>query len=320
MRVVRTLELARVGEWGQDGAAITRKDLADVIETFPGRKPPLTIGHIKQKKYEGPRYGKVMSVHLSDNGNTLVGPVEFSDAANAMYVAGDYDGWSVSIPHRGSDGKRYLHHLALLGETPPKIPGLQELDSVSYDYADGDDIKTYSFEGAIKEQGEALVTEEEAKKLKEENERLKKEHEAMAKEKAELEKAKAVKQPETPPAKSEEKKAGSEQASEFSDRLKKMEAEVCKSRVESLMVKVGDKVPAGIRDKVRGLAGHLAGNDAVFNFSDSGKEVNAKAIDLLGDILAQWPVKVKLGESGINYSDEQPGNTTVDWGKVARSM
>lgn len=317
MRVVRTLELARVGEWGQDGSPITRKNLSEVVETFEGRNPPLTIGHIPQKKYEGPRYGKVLSVALTDNGNTLVGPVEFSDTANTLYVNGEYDGWSVSIPERGSDGKRYLHHLALLGETPPKIPGLQELESVSYDYADGDNVKTYSFEGAIKEQGEVLVTEAEAKQLQEENEKLKKEVQKLAEEKAALEKAQAAKPDDTGTSK-ESQKPEDPKPEDFSDRLKRMEADVRRSRVESLMAKVGEKIPEGLRDKVKALGSQLAGDDAPFNFSDSGKESSAISIDLLGDILSRWPVSVKLGRSEFDYSDGETGSgKTINWSKLA---
>ena len=326
MKTVRTLELARTGEWGQDGAAITRRDLAEVTETFAGR-PPLTIGHIKADQKEGPRYGQVLSVSLGDEGNTLLGTVQFADAANAAYVRGEYDGWSVSIPRRGKDGKRYLHHLALLGETPPKIPGLRELESVSYDYGDGDEVQTYSFKGTINEKGDAQVTEEEAKKLEAEKKRLEEENKKLLEEKEAREKADAAAKEKAEGAagadskttageKPEEGAAGSE----YSDRLKRVEGELRKSRVEALMAKAGGKVPEGLRDKVRALADRLAGDGEAFNFSDNGKAVNGKGIDLLGEILFQWPEAVKTGGGGFNYSDADGGAKSADWGKVARGM
>jgi hypothetical protein len=331
MRVIRTLELARTGEWGQDGAAISRRDLAEVTETFAGR-PPLTVGHIRADRREGPRYGQVLSVGLGDNGNTLVGTVEFADAANAAYARGEYDGWSVSIPRRGKDGKRYLHHVALLGETPPKIPGLRELESVSYDYADGDKIETYSFGGTIKEQGEARVSEEEAKRLEAEKKRLEEENKKLLEEKAARERADAAakeaaaQKPDAGAAGAGSKPAAGEQpegeasGTDYADRLARVEGELRKSRVEALMAAAGGKIPEGLRDKVRALAGRLAGDDEPFNFSDNGKMADSKGVDLLGEILSRWPAPVKTGGGGFDYSDQAGNSAAVDWGKVAKGM
>jgi hypothetical protein len=327
MKTIRTLELARTGEWGQDGAAITRQDLAEVTETFAGR-PPLTVGHIQANQREGPRYGQVLRAGLADEGNTLIGTVEFGDAANTAFLRGEYNGWSVSIPRRGKDGKRYLHHLALLGDTPPKSPGLQELDSVSYDYADGDKVETYSFGGAIKEQGDAQVTEEEAKKLEAEKKRLEEENKKLLKEKEDLEKAAAnsTTVPEAKPGDAavppkETPADGKASGDDYSDRLARVEGELRKSRVDALMAKAGGKIPEGLRDKVKGLAVRLAGDDEAFNFSDSGKTVSGKAVELLGEILSQWPAPVKTGGGGFEYSDPAgEGKPAADWNKVAKGM
>jgi hypothetical protein len=325
MKVVRTLELARTGEWGRDGAAITRRDLAEVAETFAGG-PPLTVGHIPKDQGEGPRYGRIRSVSLADNGNTLLGQVEFGDAANDAYRRGEFDRWSVSIPRRGKDGKRYLHHLALLGETPPKIPGLRELDVVSYQYADDDTVQTYSFAGTIKEREEARVTEQEAKELTEKAERLEAENGKLLEEKAEREKAAAAAKSASGAAEAaagDSKTTAAEQADggeDFSDRLSRMEGELRKSRTEAFMAKAGGKLPEGLRDKARGLAYELAGSGEPFNFSDGGKAAQGKALDLLEDILSRWPEPVKTGGGGFDYSDAAGGAKPADWGKVAKGM
>jgi hypothetical protein len=60
------------------------------------------------------------------DGDVLKGHVSFLEAADPLYEGGYYDGWSVSIPPRAPDGKRFLHHLAILGAVPPKI-GMREL-------------------------------------------------------------------------------------------------------------------------------------------------------------------------------------------------
>jgi hypothetical protein len=258
-------------------------------------------------------------VSLAEKGNLLVGRVEFGDAANGAYLAGQYDGWSVSIPRRGKDSKRYLHHLALLGETPPKIPGLMELEPASFDYADGDKVETYSFEGAIKEREAAQVTEQEAAELKKKNEELEAEKKKLLEEKAETEKAaEAAKKPAEAPA--GDKPDGKTDGEDFSDRVAKMEEELRKSRVEALMAKVGGKTPEGLRDKIRGLAGRIACDGESFNFSDNGKTASAKAMDLLGEILSQWPSPVKTGGGGFEYSDASGEGKPADWGKVAKGM
>ena len=85
------------------------------------------------------------------------------------------------FPRRGKDGTRYLHHLALLGETPPKIPGLKEAETVSYEYADGDEVETYSFGGAITERKEDTCVDP-----KKELEELKKKHAELEAERKKL--------------------------------------------------------------------------------------------------------------------------------------
>ncbi|MDR2048922.1 MAG: hypothetical protein LBP69_05660 [Treponema sp.] len=328
MKMVRTLELARAGEWGQDGAPITRRDLAEIVETFAGR-PPLTIGHIPQGRKEGPRYGQVLAVGLAESGNTLTGRVEFGDAAGAAYTAGEYDGWSVSIPRRGKDGKRYLHHLALLGETPPKIPGLRDLGDglpmASYEYADGDRVEAYSFEGALKEVEEQVDPQKENEELKKKLAVLEADNKKLLEEKAEREKAAAkeapeVKSPESvpPAAPAAESGGGEKPKDDFSDRLARAEKELQKSRVDAFMAKAGEKLPQGLRDKAKALAEQLAGSDEPFNFSDNGKAVSGKALNLLGELFLQWPAPVKTGSEGFNFADE--GGKGADWGKVAAGM
>jgi hypothetical protein len=327
VKKVRTLELARTGEWGQDGAPITRRDLAEVVETFAGR-PPLTLGHVPKDQKEGPRYGQTLSVGLAENGNTLVGRIEFGDAANAAFEAGEYDGWSISIPRRGKDGKRYLHHLALLGETPPKIPGLRDFGAVevaNYEYSDGDRIEAYSFEGALKEVEVHMDPQKELEELKKRYAALEAEKKKLLEEKAEREKADAakaaeVKAPETAPVEKAPTAPGEGDAAktEFSDRLALVEGELRKSRVDAFVAKTKGRVPLGLQDKARALAEQLAGRDEVFNFSDNGKTASGKVLELLGDLLAQWPAPVKTGSEGFDFADES--GKSADWGKVAAGM
>ncbi|MCL1812230.1 MAG: hypothetical protein FWG29_01770 [Treponema sp.] len=305
--------------FGQDGATITLQDLAEVKANFAGR-PPLTLGHIPHGQTEGPRYGRVLSVDLAENGHLLLGKVEFGDVADDAYAKGLYDGWSVSIPRRGKDGTRYLHSLALLGETPPKIPGLKETETVSYEYADGDQIETYTFGGTIQELKEdnSVDPAKETEELKKKAEALEAENKKLREEKEAAEKASAEAAA-TPPAETKPEPAAGPENTDFSDRLAKMEGEVRKSRVETLMAKVSGKIPEGLKDKVKGLASRIARDDESFNFSDGGKDTSAKAVELLGDILTQWPAPVKPGVSGIDFADPESGKAP-DWSKVAAGI
>jgi hypothetical protein len=312
--------------WGQDGAAITRKDLSEVKANFAGR-PPLTLGHIPPGQIEGPRYGRVLSVDLAEDGNLLLGKVEFGDSADEAFAKGLYDGWSVSIPRRGKDGGRYLHHLALLGMSPPKIPGLKEVDTVSYEYADGDEVETLSFGGAITERKEeSELDPKELEELRKKHAELEAEHKKLLEEKAKLLEEKAAAEKAVAEvgagAKTGEDAPGADggaEGADFADRLAKMEGEVRKSRVAALMAKVEGKIPTGVKDKVKGLAERIAGDDESFNFSDSGKNQSAKAVELLGDILALWPAPVKTGGGEFDFADPETGKAP-DWGKVAAGM
>lgn len=302
MRTIRTLELARVGKWGVNSDEITAKDLADAIETFtPSR--PVGIGHDAMHKDNAPKYGNVWSVGLADGGKTLTGEVEFSEELDKLYTSGKYDGWSVSLPRRAKDGKAYLHHLAFLGATPPKIPGLKEIDT--FKFADDDKVNAFEFSGKLKEIDEEVkMDEEELKALKEKAEQLEKE---VATLKAENEKLVEEKKG------LEEKLKGcstSEEAlpKEFSDKLKTYDEELKKNRLNLFRAKVGAVVPKGVYEQAESLATSIAGRNVSVNFSDNGKTESANEIELLGSILSKWPSQVLEGSVGFDYSDKGETN------------
>lgn len=126
-KVIKRMQLARTGSFGADGATITLQNLQDVVDTFDG-KGPVAIGHQMTRQDWWPQFGNVLTVQLETDpdgaGGTLVGDVELQGVLAEAVDSGFYPGWSVSIPPRASDGRRYLHHLAFLGATPPKIRDL----------------------------------------------------------------------------------------------------------------------------------------------------------------------------------------------------
>ena len=195
MKKVRTWQLCRTGTFGQDGAKITEKDLREIAETFAPPRP-VSIGHESARSDNFPKFGDVLAIdgiyddpkHKGEK--VLVAEVvlhpelekQFSDKGDG---SGCYEGWSVTIPRRGSDGKRYLHSLAICGATPPKIPGLEQL-MVKSCYSDVDTVEVFDFSDAIdysdasireeipmtkEEQEKMAALENENKKLKEEAEK-----------------------------------------------------------------------------------------------------------------------------------------------------
>lgn len=299
MRKLRTLEIAKAGTWGKDGATITKQDLAEVKETFQGKRP-VVIGHDGAADDKAPKFGDVLDLRLSEDGTVLKGDVAFLEAAEGLYADGYYDGWSVSIPRRGSDGKRYLHHLAILGATPPKIPGLRELAAVGIDYADGEKKEIFGFSGKIPEE----VEEVDPKELQAKYDEL------LAKFTAAEEELKKLKA-------GGGGAGGDGKEKEFSDELKKVRADLVKSRVDAFLGRIEGKIPAGLKGKATALAGRI-GDGEDFEFSDGDKKATGRPLELLGDILSAWPAAVQLGPSGNDYSDAKGSDgKPIDWAALA---
>jgi hypothetical protein len=132
-KVLKRMELARTGSFGPDGSAVTLQNLQDVVDTFDG-KCPVSLGHYMTKQDWWPSWGNVETIELVKDVNgidgVLHGDVSMQPVLAEAINSGFYTGWSISIPARASDNKRYLHHLAMLGSVPPKIRELKLLASV----------------------------------------------------------------------------------------------------------------------------------------------------------------------------------------------
>ena len=325
MKKIRTWQLCRTGTFGQDGARITERDLREITETFTPTRP-ITIGHDAAHGDNFPKFGDVLLIdgiyddpkHRGEK--VLVGQVvlhpelekQFSDKDDGD---GCYKGWSVTIPKRGSDGKRYLHSLAICGATPPKIPGLEQL-MVKSCYSDGDSVEVFDFSDAIDYQEEIPMTEEEKKKmadLEAENKKLKEDAEKAAASKKD----------------GEDKKEKFSDSKEYADMQKKIE-DLEASRKEAVVKGVCDKfadIPAGLKDSVQKVAGVLASTTESFEFSDKdGNKSNKTALDLFSDLLSGLiaaPKKEEVISRQVNtdeFNDKKPDGKETDWGKVAAKL
>ena len=324
MKKIRTWQLCRTGIFGQDGAKITEKDLKDIVETFTPTRP-ISIGHDSAKGDNFPKFGDVLAIDgIYDDAKhkgekVLVGMVmlhpelekQFSDKDDGD---GCYKGWSVTIPKRASDGKRYLHSLAICGATPPKIPGLEQL-MVKSCYSDGDTVEVFDFSDAIDYQEEIPMTDEEKKKM----EALELENKKL---KEDAEKAAAKKD-------GEDKKEKFSDSKEYADMQKKIE-DLEASRKEAVVKGVCDKfadIPAGLKDSVQKVAGVLASTTESFEFSDKdGNKSNKTALDLFSDLLSGLiaaPKKEEVTSRQVNtdeFNDKTPDGKETDWGKVAAKL
>lgn len=324
MKKIRTWQLCRTGTFGQDGAKITEKDLAEIEETFSPTRP-ISVGHDAARGDNFPKFGDVLAIDgIYDDPKragekVLVAKVvlhpelerQFSDADDG---SGCYKGWSVTIPRRASDGKRYLHSLAVCGAVPPKIPGLEQL-MVKSCYSDGDTVEVFDFNDAIDFQEVIPMTDEEKKKmadLEAENKRLKEEAEKKAGEK-----------------KGEDKSEKFSDSPEFAGMQKEI-AELKAAKKAALVKAAVDKfsdVPAGIKDSVQKVAEALADKAEPFEFSDKdGNKSQKSALDLFCDVLAGLCAAKK--NEGVTerqfdaseFSDKNDGEKKTDWGKIAAKL
>lgn len=324
MKNIRTWQLCRTGTFGQDGARITEKDLGEIAETFAPTRP-ITIGHDAARGDGFPKFGDVLAIDgIYDDPKrkgekVLVGKVMLHPELEKLFSdkddgGGCYKGWSVTIPKRASDGKRYLHSLAICGATPPKIPGLEQL-MVKSCYSDGDSVEVFDFNDAINYQEEIPMTDEEKKKmeaLEAENKKLKEDA-----------------------AKTAEKKDGEDKKEKFSDSpefadMQKEISELKAAKKEALVKGVCDKfsdIPAGLKDGVQKVASVLASASDSFEFSDKdGNKSQKSALEVFSDVVSglvaapkKDDVTARQFDAG-EFSDKNDGGKETDWGKVAAKL
>lgn len=323
MKKIRTWQLCRTGTFGQDGATITEKDLNELVETFAPTRP-ISIGHDAAHGDNFPKFGDVLALDgiYDDKAHpgekVLVGLVSLHPALESQFDDGSgdgcYKGWSVTIPRRASDGKRYLHSLAICGAVPPKIAGLEQL-MVKSCYSDGDSVEVFDFNDAITFTEDIPMTDEEKKKmeaLEAENKKLKEEAEKKAAEKPD-----------------EEKKEKFSDSPEYADMQKEIAA-LKAAKKDALVKGVTDKfadIPAGLKDSVQKIATVLAGASESFEFSDKdGNKTEKSALDLFSDILGGLCAAPKKGDitkrqfNANEFADKSDGKDAPDWNKLAQNM
>lgn len=283
---LKRLELARTGQFGVDGTELTLKDLKEAVETFEGT-PPISIGHQMAKEDWFPRFGSILSVELTEDPDgvnaTLLGDVEMSEILAEAYDQGFYTGWSISLPQRGSDSKRYIHHLAFLGAMPPKIRDLkviQELkksDSIDMSDCHGNSMFTYvNLPG--RKPGENMEDAMDGKP---------------------------------------------EKTLEFSDeqkeKISRAERIFREGKRDKLKAAAGNLIPEGKMESLLELSDSLC-ESKDFDFSDDGKKTKKAPIDVLIDIFSAIPKVNKTLETEMSFSDNKPTEKPIDYDSLAQKF
>lgn len=161
--------LARAGTFGseENSQTVTEDDLREIADSYkPGDAVPVTIvleGHPGGENF--PKLGEVVNLFFDEETKTLKGELRLNDALAAAMSDGYYDNWSIGAKRRASDGRMYLHHLALLGETPPAIKDLREKVMTSLSLADFDNDIIFSFSDSCINGAESRLRQIERKRL-----------------------------------------------------------------------------------------------------------------------------------------------------------
>ncbi len=285
-KTFKRLELARTGQFGVDGTELTLKDLREAVETFEGT-PPISIGHQMAKEDWFPRFGSILSVELEEDDDgengTLVGDVEMSEILADAYDQGFYTGWSISLPQRGSDSKRYIHHLAFLGAMPPKIRDLKVLQELkkkeSIDMSDCQSNSTFTYVNL-----------------------------PGTKPGKNMEVGMDTKQKETLEFSDEQK-----------EKISRAERIFREGKRDKLKAAVGDLVPEGKMESLLELSDSLC-ESKDFDFSDDGKKVKKAPVDVLIDIFSAIPKVNKGLEGEMEFSDPTTTEKPIDYDGLAQKF
>ena len=267
---LKRLELARTGQFGMDGTTLTLQDLQEAVETFEGTAP-VSIGHQMAKEDWFPRFGSILTVELTEDpdgeNGVLSGDVQMSEILAEAYDQGFYTGWSISLPQRGSDQKRYIHHLAFLGAIPPKIRDLkiiQELkDTASIDMSDCSSNSIFTYANIPVQNGTKKESDMDTNKEK-----------------------------------------TLEFSDEQKEKLTRADKIFREGKRDKLTLAVGNLIPEEKMATLLELSDSLC-ESGDYDFSDDGKPVKRAPVDVLIDIFQAIPKANADLETEMNFSDKQ---------------
>lgn len=340
MAKLKRWELAYAGVFGEKGIPVTAQDLADVKETFTGRVP-ITLGH-NLADYM-PALGFITELSFNPQTTLLVGEkVELSDLIDDAFKKNMYGNWSVGVRTRKSDGKKYLHHVAVLGAQAPGIKDLKDLTGMSMvnmaDDADTEDRWSFKLSDQVenwkfgrigdilRRMRESIIADkgvEEADKIINtwEIEEISKPDEDPDEDETGETMMSDKNKPTTLPKIGGESKT-EEEKQEMADKekLKTLEAQLRAGKKEALKKAAEGKVPAGKMSLVMNLADTMSLEDTIELSDGDGKKTNHSALDILGEIFRSLPMPVKAGETDMGDVPDGQKTERVDPNKLIVKM
>lgn len=288
-------EIARPGKFGSAGTEVTEKDLQEVAETFQGDVPvavmgKVTIGH--QLADFMPALGWVKKVIWDPAKKVLFGDVELNDPLKSAEAEGFFKKWSAGIRTLADSGKKYLHHLAYLGATPPAIRDLENAFGNMVNLADAGETWTFG--------DDPPQTQNPSKETK-----VEKTPEQIAAEAAAAAQAAAAQKQD------DDVKNLSDDLKGAKDELATMRAELRKGKITALKTAMAGRIPAAKHADVIALADSLPMQDTIELADDKGVKSKKSPIDLLIDIVGAiaMPVqagRMNLGDPPAGQSDAKP--------------
>ncbi len=295
------IELAKTGTW--NGTTINPRDLQDCVEMFnPNDRVPIIKGHDSTWDDSQPADGWINSVSVE--GEILIGEIELSEEMQAAFDAGQYQNWSVGMSYNETEGKWYLHHLAFLGGTPPKIKGLQVLEMSDKKLGK---CRTLTF-------SDTQIIEEKEPEKADDN---KKENEGGNADMANTDAEKKLKDAEEALAAEKAKTADLEKKNkEFSDKAEKQKAENRKAEVDAHTEALAGKMPKEKADAIaKAFSDAAIGKMLLFSDTDEKGDKISGAIAAVIDGLKSMP---KLAsDKAHNFGDDNTGiKASIKFSKI----
>ena len=301
------------------GKTLTPEMIADVVSTFDevGRAP-LTFGHPTGQ--DEPKAGDVLRVASNADNSKLYSDIKALDKVTEAVDEGFFDDRSVGIA-RSEDGEHYLHHVALLGGTPPQIKGMEPLSSLPIDFSEEGEVMYF---GDEEEHAEPMLTRL-AERLRsyfaDADPRNSKSDDMPDSEETtdfsdlpreELEAR--LKEQESGEGSEDSGESGSDEAYEFADsdlyqdmksEIERQRSERRKSEIEAVREAASGKVPKPTVDAFADLAAALPDTVETATFADDDTEEEVSPRQKLASTLAELPDLVSTGPMHLSDNGEE---------------
>jgi len=309
------------------GKTLTPEMIADVVSTFDqvGRAP-LTFGHPSGQ--DEPKAGDVLRVASNADNTELYGDIKALDKVREAVDEGFFDDRSVGIK-RSEGEEHYLHHVALLGGTPPQIKGMEPLSSLPIDFSEEGEVLYF---GDKEEDAEPMLTRlaerllsyfadadprnsrsddmPDSEETTDFSDLSREELEARLKEQESGEGPEGSGESGSDETEDEtEEFADSELYQDMKSELERQRSERRKSEIEAVREAASGKVPKPTVDTFADLAAALPDTVETATFADDDTKEEVSPRQKLASTLAELPDLVSTGPMRLSDNGEEKGDS-----------